>query len=84
MGDPSLTKPNHQLEESWIFFSHRKPREVKGKADTIGDVSVPGTPSKTRRKQVQVISPRACGAFFSARTTPQPSQNPRGTLVDLG
>ena len=35
-------------------------------------------------KQIaQVISPTACGALFSARTTPQPSQwNPRGTLVE--
>ena len=37
----------------------------------------------------EVISPTACGAFFSARTTPQPSQNrvepwwnPRGILVE--
>ena len=32
-----------------------------------------------------MISPTACGARFSARTTPQPSQNlaePRGTLVE--
>ena len=27
-------------------------------------------------------SPTACGALFSARATPQPSQNPRGTLVE--
>ena len=40
-------------------------------------------------KQAQVISPTACRAFFSARTTPQPSQNlveprwnPGGTLVE--
>ena len=39
------------------------------------------------KKRAQVISPTACGALFSARTTPQPSQNleepwwsPGGTL----
>ena len=43
--------------------------------------------NKKKRKTTQVISPKACGALFSARTTPQPSQNlvepwcnPRGTL----
>ena len=40
-------------------------------------------------KEAQVISPTACGALFSARTTPQPSQNlvepwwnPSGTAVE--
>ena len=32
-------------------------------------------------KYAQVISPTACGALFSAGTTPQPSQSPRRTLV---
>ena len=35
-----------------------------------------------KQKLAQVISPTACGALFSARTT-QPSQNPRGTLVEF-
>ena len=45
-----------------------------------------GTPPKKKRKEAQVICPTACGAVFSARTTPQqnlvePSWNPGGTLV---
>ena len=42
-----------------------------------------------KKAEAQVISPTACGALFSARTTPQPSQNlmepswnPGGTLVE--
>ena len=42
-----------------------------------------------KKKRAQVISPTACGALFSARTTPQPSQNlvepswnPGKTLVE--
>ena len=41
------------------------------------------------KKKAQVISPTACGGLFSARTTPQPSQNlvepwwnPGGTLQE--
>ena len=50
-----------------------------------------GFPFNTQptKKKAQVISPTACGALFSARTTLQPSQNlvepswnPGGTLVE--
>ena len=37
---------------------------------------------KPKKKQAQVLSPTACGALFSARTTPQPLWNPGGTLVE--
>ena len=46
-------------------------------------------PPKKKKKEAQVTSPTACGALFSARTTPQPSQNlvepwwsPGRTLVE--
>ena len=46
-------------------------------------------PPQKKGKKAQVISPTECGALFSARTTPQPSQNlvepwwnPGGTLVE--
>ena len=41
-------------------------------------------PATRETEQAQVISPTACSALFSARTTPQPSQNlvERGTLVE--
>ena len=34
------------------------------------------------QKEAQVISPTACGALFSDRTTPQSSWNPGGSLVE--
>ena len=36
---------------------------------------LPPYPPKYKNKLVEVISPTACCALFSARTTPQPSQN---------
>ena len=45
-------------------------------------IGMPQYPNSTRpppppknKKKAQVISPTACGALFSTRTTPQPSQN---------
>ena len=35
-----------------------------------------------QKKEAWVIFPTGCGALFSARTTPQPLQNPGATLVE--
>ena len=49
------------------------PKQKKKKKRKQNKTSKQTSPPKT--KEAQVISPTACGALFSARTTPQPSQN---------
>ena len=58
------------------------PTEISGRAPKLRmgclfENQSPPPPKKKKKKEkkeAQVISPTACGALFSARTTPQPSQ----------
>ena len=70
-----------------LFVSLQRAIDLTGRTprnrSQCGDEAVPSfalartscPPPQPPQKKTQVTSPTACGALFSARTTPQPSQN---------